>query len=271
MTALEISTWRILLVLPPLLVFLAVYRRRAFAIHLRDLPWYLIAGCGITIANITWAVSVQVNRPAAAAALSFSSPAFIALGERFIVGRRLPMVQVGAIAVNLLGCTLASGVNSPADLVHAPGGFLVGIANGVSFAAYTLLNYVMRPGRSRDPMMTLLLLFSFGEVGILVWGLPIEGARLFQLQLDLAGWALLVAVALFPTLAAYAFFNSSLRRLPATVATMVTTLEPPIVAVSALLLFGRAVQAKQWVGIAFIICAILTMQASSVRTAVSSD
>ncbi len=261
LTALEISAWRILLVLPLLAIFLAVARRGAVRLRLRDLPWYGAAGAIITLSNVSWAASVQLNQPAAAAALGFSAPAFIALGERVLFKTRLRRIQVGTIVVNLAGCGLASGVSGVGQLLHTPGGFLVGIANGLSFASYTLLNRGQGFRRPRDPFVTLLFIFTVGEIGMLLWGLPLEGGRLFQL--DAAGWALLTAVALGPTLAAYAFFNSSLRLLPATVASLVTTLEPPIVAISALLLFGRAVSSQQWIGITCIVAAILVMHLSA--------
>jgi len=262
LTALEISAWRILLVLPLLAIFLALARRGAVRLRLRDLPWYGAAGTIITLSNVSWAASVQLNQPAAAAALGFSAPAFIALGERVFFKTRLRRIQVCTIVVNLAGCGLASGVSGVAQLLHTPGGFLVGIANGLSFACYTLLNRGQGFRRPRDPFVTLLFIFTVAELGMLLWGLPLEGGRLFHLQLDAAGWALLAAVALGPTLAAYAFFNSSLRLLPATVASLVTTLEPPIVAIAALLLFGRAVSGQQWIGITCIVAAILVMHLS---------
>ena len=263
LTALEISAWRILLVLPLLAIFLALVRRSAVRLRLRDLPWYGAAGTIITISNVSWAASVQLNQPAAAAALGFSAPAFIALGDRVLFKTRLHRIQVGAIVVNLAGCGLASGVSGVGQLLHTPGGFLVGIANGLSFACYTLLNRGQGFRRARDPFVTLLFIFTVGEIGMLRWGLPLEGGRLFHLRLDAAGWALLTAVALGPTLAAYAFFNSSLRLLPATVASLITTLEPPIVAVAALLLLGRAVSGQQWIGITCIVAAILVMHLSA--------
>lgn len=263
LSALEISSFRILLVLPLLTVAMVLHRGSAFRLELRDLPWYLAAGLGITVSNVTWAISVQMNHPAAASALGFSAPAFIALTELVVFRTRLRSVQVAAILVNLVGCGLAAGLRGPADLLHTPIGLLVGLANGLTFTWYTLLNS-HRPARgARDPLATLLYIFIVGEVGILVWGVPLEGERLFRLHLDVSGWILLVGVAVGPTLGAYALFNSSLRLLPATIASLVTTLEPPIVATFAFLILGRAIGPAQWTGIALIVSAVFVMQLSA--------
>jgi DME family drug/metabolite transporter len=263
LTALEISAWRIFLVLPPLALFIAFFRPASFRLDRRDLPWYLMTGFTVTLANVTWAASVQLNRPAAAAALGFSAPAFIALSERFIFRTRMPAILMMAVTVNLVGCALASGVRTSAELAHSPAGLLVGLANGLGFTVYTLLNRGMSVKRSRDSLTTLLYIFVVAEIGLLAWGLPVEGVGLLRLHLGITGWALLLAVALGPTLAAYALFNSSLRLLPTTIASLVTTLEPPIVALGAIVLLGRTVQNLQWIGIAFIVGAVLFMQASA--------
>lgn len=263
LTALEISSFRILLVLPVLFAVVALHRGSAFRIELRDVPWYLAAGFGVGMSNITWAVSVQMNRPAAAAALGFSAPAFIALTELVVFQTRLRRVQVAAIVVNLVGCGLAAGLRGPGDLLHAPAGLLIGLANGLTFTWYTLLNSHRGARGTRDPMTTLLYIFLVGEVGILAWGLPLEGARLFHLQMDDWGWVLLVGVAVGPTLGAYAFYNSSLRLLSATIASLVTTLEPPLVAIFAFLILGRSIDPAQWTGIAAIVVAVFVMQISS--------
>lgn len=264
LTAMEISSYRILLVLPILVVAIAVHRNQAFRLELRDLPWYLAAGIGITVSNVTWAISVQMNRPAAAAALGFSAPAFIAVTELVVFRTRLRRVQAAAVLVNLVGCGLAAGLRGPGDLLHAPAGLLVGLANGLAFTWYTLLNS-HRPARgSREPLATLLYIFIVGEIGILAWGIPLEGmTQMFRLNLDALGWVLLVGVALGPTLGAYALFNSSLRFLPATIASLVTTLEPPIVAIFAFVILGRTIDPVQWTGIALIVIAVFVMQLSA--------
>lgn len=263
LSALEISSYRILLVLPLLVIAIALHRDSRFRIDVREIPWYLAAGLGITVSNVTWAVSVQMNRPAAAAALGFSAPAFIALTERLAFGRQLRRIQIGAILVNLVGCGLAAGLRNPGDLLHAPGGLLVGLANGLAFTCYTLLNSHRRPRGNRDPRATLLYIFVIGEMGILAWGVPLEGVRMFRLHLDTLGWILLIGVAVGPTLGAYALFNSSLRLLPATIASLVTTLEPPTVAVFAFFILGRTVDPTQWVGIVLIVGAVVVMHLSA--------
>lgn len=260
LTPLQISTWRVTIVVPIVASAIAVRRPGAFRPRSRDLPFFLAAGfVGIAVSNVSWAASVQINKPAAAAALGFSAPAFVAIGDRFFLGTTLRLFQIGAVGVNLLGCALVSGIHTPGDLVHAPGGLAIGLTNGLAFASYSLLGRTQSGQHGNDPMTNLLYLFGFGALALLMWGLVVDGVRLFELPLDATGWSLLVVLAVGPTLGAYALYNSALRFLSATHASLVTTLEPPLVAVSAYFLLGRAVQLPQWFGIAFIVGAVLAL------------
>jgi drug/metabolite transporter (DMT)-like permease len=106
----------------------------------------------------------------------------------------------------------------------------------------------------------LLALFAVGAVGLLAWGLLAEGVGLFALHLDATGWILLGSLAAGPTLGAYALYNSSLRDLPATVASLITTLEPPMVAIFAAVLLSRYIKGVQWLGIGLIVGGVVAIQ-----------
>jgi drug/metabolite transporter (DMT)-like permease len=261
LTPLQISTWRVLMVLPTVALFIAIYRPSAFQFQLRDLRFYIIAGLvGITGSNLSWAASVQINKPAVAAALAFSAPAFVAVGDRLFFGTRLGTLQMGAILVNLLGCGLVAGVHTPAQLAQSRAGLLVALANALAFSVYTLFGRGVARDGHRDPLTYLLALFTVGAIGLLTWGLLAEGFGLFALHLDATGWVLLGSLAAGPTLGAYALYNSSLRDLPATVASLVTTLEPPMVAIFASLLLSRYIKTVQWLGIGLIVSGVVAIQ-----------
>ena len=64
-------------------------------------------------------------------------------------------------------------------------------------------------------------------------------------------------MSLGPTLAGYAIFIASLAYLSSTTTSLLTTLEPPITAMLALVLLGRAMSLSQWLGAALIIAGVL--------------
>lgn len=261
LTSLEISFWRVLVVLPITLLFVALYRPSAFRIRSETVPGYVFAGLvGVTLSYMSWAVSVRINGPAVAAALGFSGPAFVAIGDRVLFGTRLYRLQIAAIVATLFGCNLVAGIHSPAELVQSPEGLLFGLSNGLAFGLYTLLGRGMARTGHHDPLTMLLYMFLFGALSLLPWGMIAEGTHLFILHLDATGWLLVVGLGLGPTLGAYGLFNSSLKDLPASVAALAITLEPPLVAVLSYILLGRTLRGLQWVGVALIVGGVLVMQ-----------
>jgi drug/metabolite transporter (DMT)-like permease len=266
MAPVRIALWRVLLALPLVGAALAVRRTRALALPWREVPLYATFGLvGVTLSYVAWATSVKVNSAPVAAALAFSAPVFVVAGDRLFFGARLYLTQLGAIAVNLLGCALVAGVRSPADLWQRPEGLAIGLAVGLTFASYTLLGRAAARSRHIDPLATMLYLFVFGGLGLLAAALLTGGADALQPQLSVHGWLLLVALAAGPTLIAYALYNVSLHSLPATLATVCTSLEPVLVAIGAAVFLGHALSARQAAGIALVVGAVLVMQWQAFR------
>jgi drug/metabolite transporter (DMT)-like permease len=267
MTALEIAFWRVLLMGGFVGIYLAVrYGRKGFIISRRELAIYAINGVvGVAIFNIAWNVSVQENGPAVATTLIYCGPVFVVLGSWPLLGERVGLDRVLAILVNLTGCALVAGALDPAALIQSPVGGLIGIASGFTFAFYTLLGKITARSVRRNNFTTLFYLFLFGLITLLPVGLYQEGGRLLTPSLDWVGWLLLATLACGPTLGGYIFFNSSLKYLPAAIASLFTTLEPPITAVLSFLILSKGMGGIQWLGAALIVSWVVGLQLNDLR------
>lgn len=267
-TPLVLSWWRILIVSVALGGAVALRQPGAFRLSRREALYYGAYGliC-IALFNVVWSESVQVNKAAVGVALVFSAPAFVALADRLLFGKRLRVVQGGAVAANLLGCVLVSGVSGPAAVIARPAGLALGLATGMIFAAYTLFGKGATRLGPRSSLSILFYAFFFATIGLTAWGLPAAGVGLIRPPLDAAGWGLLLGLALGPTICGYLCFTSSLRYLPATVASLFTTLELPLAAVLASIVLGRAMSGLQWCGAALIVAAVAAVQVSTMERA----
>lgn len=262
-TPVVLSWWRILIVSVALAGVMALRQSGEFRLTRREALYYSAYGLtSIALFNVVWSASVQVNKAAVGVALVFSAPAFVALAERLLFGKRLRVVQGGAIAANLLGCVLVAGLSSPAALIAKPAGLALGLTTGLIFAAYTIFGKGATRIGQRSSLSILFYAFFFAAIGLTVWGLPTAGVALLMPPLDTAGWGLLFGLALGPTVGGYLCFTSSLRYLRATVASLFTTLELPLAAVLAALLLGRAMSGLQWCGAALIVIGVAAMQVS---------
>lgn len=236
----------------------------AFHLAKREAAYYVAYGLiGIALFNVVWSASVAVNKAAVATAILYSAPVFVAFGARLLFREKITAAQGAAIVVNLSGCVLVSGVYSVAAFLNSPQGLGLGLASGILFAVYTLFGKgAARLGR-RGTSTVLFYTFGIAAVGLLLWGLPTEGLALLAPRLDAAGWSLLVLLSFGPTLCAYALYTASLSHLPPTIASLLTTLEPPITAILALILLGRVLSPWQWLGTALIVAGVLLIQAAA--------
>ena len=271
-TPVQLSFWRALLVTPALALIKVTVESRTskvgpasfFRPSWREAGYYVVYGLvGLALFNVVWSASVAINKAAVATAILYSAPAFVALGARLFFGERVTAAQGAAILINLSGCVLVAGAYAPAALPRNLGGLLLGLASGAAFAAYTLLGKgTARLGR-RDTTTVLLYTFGVAALGLLSWGLLTEGPALLAPRLDGWGWLLLVGLSYGPTLAGYYLFTASLVYLSSTAASLLTTLEPPVTAVLAFVLLGRALSLAQWLGTALIVAGVLLVQGAA--------
>ncbi len=267
LSAIEISLWRTVFIaglLGPI-----VWQRegwQGFALSWREGIIYAFNGViGIAVFNVAWSSSVQTNGAAVATTLIYCAPVFVALGSWPLLGESIGLDRALAILVNISGCALVAGITNPVALYQSPGGLLLGLASGFTFGLYTLISKLTARKGRRSGLSSLFYFIFFGMLALLPWGLIQEGSAIFSLPLDGFGWFILALLAYGPTLGGYLFFNFSLKYLPAAVASLFTTMEPPITSVLSFFLLGRGITLIQWLGVLLIISGVVGLQLNGLR------
>jgi drug/metabolite transporter (DMT)-like permease len=164
-------------------------------------------------------------------------------------------------------------VSDPRALVHSPEGLVAGLASGVSFAIYTLFGRSAAQVAQRGPLVILFYVFSIAAIALLALGLATQGTPFLAPPLDSTGWIMLVILSLCPTLLGYVLFTASLTTLPSAVASLITTLEPPIGGILAYFFLNRAMNGIQWLGVTAIVAGVALAQAGLLarRTATAGN
>ena len=85
-------------------------------------------------------------------------------------------------------------------------------------------------------------------------------SELFWLGNDRTGWVILLILALGPTIGGYGLYNVSLTYLPASVANLIASLEPPLTAALAFVLLGERMTGTQVVGSLMIVLGVLLLR-----------
>lgn len=193
-----------------------------------------------------------------------SAPLLSALIEYCFDGVRLTKQWMCGAAVGIAGmillCLAESSGNSTGN-DHTLAGIFLGLLAGFTYAFYSWsARRLMQAGVASRAAMGA----TFGAGGILLMPvLFMTGAPL------LAGWNNAVVglyMALIPMFVGYVCYGYGLARIPASMATTITLLEPVIAALLAVLLVGERLPLSGWAGVGLIIAClgIITVPAAGI-------
>ncbi|MCS7178224.1 MAG: EamA family transporter [Anaerolineae bacterium] len=261
---LVLAFWRDLFVVLGLGAGLALIRPAWLRLPDLRRRWPFFAAYGLTLAifNALWTTSVTLNGAAVATVLIYSSPAITTVLERYLFGERLNRFRILALALSLMGCVLTSGAYAPSTWRLNPLGLVVGLASGAAFSAYSLFGRATQR-EGLPPWTATLYAFASATAFLALLQRP---ATLFWLGSALDGWAVLLLLALVPTIGGYGLYNVSLAYLPAGVANLIVTLEPVMTGILAFLFLGERMTVVQLLGGAMILSGVFLLQAGEGRS-----
>ncbi len=200
-------------------------------------------GLGIALIFYQWSYLAAVEQIGVTATTLISlcgAPVIVAILSVVLLHEKLSQPQLGALAGALIGTGLLIG--RPPEMEGGNGTL------GVVYALACALGIAIHAMGSRriagriHPLVVLAIGFSVGAIALA----PFVFARGLHPDADPTAWALLVYLATVPSFVAYFFYQRGLRDVPASMATIVTLIEPLIAAVLAWFFFDERLG---WMGI----------------------
>lgn len=187
-----------------------------------------------------------------------SAPLLSALIERVLDRSRLTPRWMTGAAVGLCGILLLSMAEGGAVGRAVPLGVALGLLGGLTYALYSWTARRVMLGGVRPPVA---MGATFGLGGILLLPVLIATGGPF-----LASWsnaAVGIYMAAVPMFLGYLAFGHGLARVPASMATTLTLLEPVVAALLAVLVVGERLAPAGWAGVVLVIgcLAIITLPA----------
>jgi drug/metabolite transporter (DMT)-like permease len=255
---LVLAFWRELFVSLALALGLLIVRRSLLTPPglRRHLPFLALYGLMLAAFNALWTTAVALDGAAVATVLVYSSPAFTALLGWRLFGERLSAAKLAAVVLCISGCVLVAGAYDPAAWQVNTLGITVGLAGGVGFAGYSLMGRAAAR-RGLSAWTSMVYAFSFATCFLLLLQRP---ATILWLGPSLPGWGVLILLAVGPTIGGYGLYTLSLEYLPASVASLLSTLEPPLTAAWAYLFLGERLTAVQWAGSGVILLGVVLLR-----------
>jgi len=199
-----------------------------------------------------------------------SSPVFAGLVEWAAAGRRVTPRWVVATLVSVAGMvlvTLARAGDPVADGSLALG-LVWALLAGLTYALYSWavaggMRALPSAGAPRGGRGLVGAVFGLAAVPLLVL-LAVSGGPSLA---DPDHWAVFVYLALVPTAVGHALYAAGLRSVDASVATLLSLLEPVVAAVLAVLVVGEHLGAAGWAGVVLVVVglAVLGLPGARVR------
>lgn len=234
--AMEIAFWRALFGGGLFLVH-ALVARQMWLRSRRDAGTFLAFGLiGVTLFFGAYSQAIDTGGISLAVVLLYTAPVFVVILARLVLKEPLSAAKIAAVTMVVVGVSLVAFGN-PSEGVHVTtASVLWGLAAGLGYASFYIL------GKQ--------ILENYAPVTAYAYILPVGAVGLYFF-VDFApksttAWLLIALLSIFSTYLAYLLYFIGLKRLEASRAVLVASLEPVIAASLAALIFGERLG---WLGL----------------------
>ena len=241
-----------------LILFPVLKWRQPSWLRLKRRDWLLFVALGllgVAAFFVVYIYAIALTGMGVAAVLMYTAPAWVTLISATFFRERLSGLKAGALLLACAGCALVGRVYDLNRVRLNLLGILAGLGAGLTYGLYTIFSKVAQR--------------RYTSWGTLAYALGIGSLFMLPLQpLDIVARALtapmilfwLLMLGLIPTLVGGVAFNAALRRIPASDASIVATLEPVIAALLGWTFLGEQLEAPQLLGAGLILTAVMILQ-----------
>ncbi len=249
-----LAFWRDLSVAMCLVVALAIFQPHQLRVARQDIPWLAGMGIfGIGLFHFCWNTSVLRNGAALSTIIQSNGPILVAFGAWFLWREPLTTRKLGAIGLTLIGTLLIAGLSGNNHLQMSPIDLLIAMGVPIFYGTFSLLG--KKVAGTYSPWTVLTYVFLFGTFALAPFqiGQPLPGSMPVVAMAAFAGLVLLT------TILGYSLYTAGLRRLQASVATIVATTEVLFASVLAYSLLGERLDLTQIIGALLIVSAVILL------------
>jgi drug/metabolite transporter (DMT)-like permease len=254
--------WRMALAIPPMWLLMGLERRGgsptlAHAPSIHDFLLLAAAGVAFGIEIAIWNAAMMMTSVANGTLLSNLSPLFVALGAHFVLGQRFSRTFHVGLVLSLVGAGVLMGEDLSISATHLAGDALA-LSAAVFFGAYILIIAKLRSRLTTSVIMLWTCVFS----AVPILPLPFILGEPFW-PYSLAGWAVLLAVALVCQAGGQSLLTYALAHLPAAFSSIGFLLVPVNAAIVAWIVLGEPVRPLQALGAVIILGGIVVARRGS--------
>lgn len=251
LSSLSVGFYRLALSVPALLLALSFLGKKAFQIKPRDIPVIVLLGAMLAAYQLCYFAAIPRVGVAIATLITLcTAPVIVALLSVVLLKERLEPNIIIALVTAIIGTVLLVGFQGSGEQIFS--GVLLALGSATGYALVVLTS---RRLASYHPLQPVAFGFTVGALVLL----PFALANGLTTSLELSSWLRLLYLGLIPTALAYVLFTLGMRTTKATVATIVTLLEPLTAVILAFVLFGEELSATAIAGGVLLIAAMVVL------------
>ena len=230
--------------------------RKSLVIRREDfIPFLLFSTITGALFSIAWYHCIDLTSVTTAVILLCSYPSIVTVASVFLLGERMTMAKAVALPTTFIGCILvAEAYDLEAMRVNA-----LGVALGVftAFGAATYYIWGKKFLRRYSPYTVALYFSMLMLPALLILTDPRES--LFP-SLSTNAWLLVFLVGLIPCTVGFLISMIALKRIEASKASIVASLEPVMAVALAVIIVSEVVSGFQMAGVVLVIAGILILR-----------
>lgn len=252
LSPIEVGFYRLALSVPVLLIALLGLGEKAFQIKAKDIPVIILMGAMLAAYQLCYFLAIPRVGVAVATLITLcTAPVIVALLSVLFLKERLETNTITALVIAIIGTFLLVGFQD-ASGERVFSGVLLALGSAIGYALVALTSRRLSNYHPLQPV-------AFGvTVGAIVL-LPFVLSNGLTTNLHSSSWLRLLYLGLIPTALGYVVFTLGMRTTKATVATIVTLLEPLTAVILAFVLFREQLSATAILGGILLIAAIVLL------------
>lgn len=222
----------------------------------RDLLQFLLLGVlGVAASNYLYYVAIQRTNVATAIILQYTAPVWVLLYTAVRGAQRPSWRRTAAVALAVLGCTLAVGLVGSGGFRMDPLGVSAALLAAFSFAFYNVGGHSVL---ARYDRWKVLLWVLVGTAAF--WMIVNPPWKVVAAHYSGAQWAFMAVFSLVSVLVPFSCYFAGLQHLEPTRAIVASCLEPVFSIVIAAIFLAELLRPLQTVGIVLVLIAIVLIQ-----------
>jgi drug/metabolite transporter, DME family len=262
LSAIGLAFWRDLTTSLLLLAGILIVKPRLLVIKKKDLPWLIGMGAiSIGIFHVFWNTAVVMIGASLATVVQCNAPIFVTIMAWFLFGEKITLRKVIAVMLAAVGTILVSGISSVNEWKILPLGLLIALGSAITYGSLSLFGKKLRGDYNAWTIM--FYIFLFGTIAL--FSVQLGSPDPFPVFLSVL--PLFAGFVLISTILGFGLYTTSLKYLPASVASITATTEIFFASILAYIFLQERMDLWQIIGSVLIIAGVILVSLAKENTA----